>query len=213
MTHAPNSGQEPPEKLIMGIDPGTNVMGYAIIEVRGQRVKVLEYDVLNLGKNKKLTNHAQKLEYIFQNVTRLIEQFLPDELAIEAPFYGVNVQSMLKLGRAQGVAIAAALARQIPYVEYAPARVKQSVTGNGQASKEQVAAMTAQILQIDADPAKLLDATDALAVALCHHFQSGPTMRLTTTKAGGKPGGAKKKPGATAASWDSFVTNNPGRVK
>jgi crossover junction endodeoxyribonuclease RuvC len=213
MTHETTDGLPPHEKLIMGIDPGTNVMGYAIIEVRGQRVKVLEYDVLNLGKNKKLTNHAQKLRFIFEEVTALLEKFLPDELAIEAPFYGVNVQSMLKLGRAQGVAIAAALARQIPYVEYAPSRVKQSVTGNGQASKEQVAAMVVQILKIEADPTKLLDATDALAVALCHHFQDSPSMRLTTPKAGGKPGGTKKKSGSGASGWDSFVTNNPGRVK
>lgn len=207
MTHR-NDELLPHEKLIMGIDPGTNVMGYAIIEVRGQRVKVLEYDVLNLGKNKKLTNHAQKLEYIFTQVTRLIEQFLPDELAIEAPFYGNNVQSMLKLGRAQGVAIAAALSRQIPYVEYAPAKVKQAVTGNGQASKEQVAAMLCQILKIDADPSKLLDATDALAVALCHHFAQGPVQKATDANTA-KP----KTKKTTGKSWDAFVTNNPGRVK
>lgn len=214
MTHVPSQAApekpEPAEKVILGIDPGTTVMGYAIIEVRGQQVKVARYDVLHLAREKKLTNHALKLEYIFRNVTALIEEFLPDELAIEAQFYGENVQSMLKLGRAQGVAIAAALARRIPYVEYAPARVKQSVTGNGQASKEQVAAMVTQILRLPPDPTKLLDATDALAVALCHHFQSGPTTRLTTPKAGGKPGGKKK---GAAASWDTFVAKNPGRLK
>ncbi len=197
------------EKLIMGIDPGTNVMGYAIIEVRGQQVKVLAYDVLNLGKNKKLTNHALKLEYIFREVTRLIEHWLPDELAIEAPFYGVNVQSMLKLGRAQGVAIAAALARQISYVEYAPAKVKQAVTGNGQATKEQVAMMLGQILKLEADPTKLLDATDALAVALCHHFAQGPAQRAKASQQTAKKASGKRGQG----SWDSFVTNNPDRLK
>ncbi|WP_400191432.1 crossover junction endodeoxyribonuclease RuvC [Hymenobacter sp. B81] len=180
-------------KLIMGVDPGTQIMGYAIIEVTGQRVQVLRYDVINL---KSLgTNHAVKLKKIFDRMIELIEEFLPDELAIEAPFYGTNVQSMLKLGRAQGVAIAACLSRQIPYVEYAPTKVKQAVTGSGAASKEQVAAMLRQTLKLPAEDApKFFDATDALAVAMCHHYQKGNNVQ-----AGGK-------------SWGKFLADNPGKL-
>ena len=178
----------------MGVDPGTQVMGYAVIEVQGQRVTVLRYDVIDM---KKLgTNHALKLKKIFERMVELIEEFLPDELAIEAPFYGGNVQSMLKLGRAQGVAIAACLSRQIPYVEYAPTKVKQSVTGTGTATKEHVAHMLRQTLQlppIEQAP-KFLDATDALAVALCHHYQKGNNV-----KAGGK-------------SWGKFLADNPAKL-
>jgi len=179
-------------KLILGVDPGTNVMGFSIIEVSGSKVKVIEYDALSF---KKAPNHAVKLKRIFDNTLLLIEKYLPDEMAIEAQFYSTNVQSMLKLGRAQGVAIAAALSRDIPYVEYAPKRIKQSITGNGNASKEQVALMLGQILKLPTDAPKLLDATDALAVALCHHYQKG-----INTQAGTK-------------SWKSFITDNPGRIK
>ncbi|KAA9339344.1 crossover junction endodeoxyribonuclease RuvC [Hymenobacter busanensis] len=177
----------------MGVDPGTQIMGYAIIEVSGQRVQVLRYDVINL---KSLgSNHAVKLKKIFDRMIELIEEFLPDELAIEAPFYGANVQSMLKLGRAQGVAIAACLSRQIPYVEYAPTKVKQAVTGSGAASKEQVAAMLRQTLKLSADDApKFFDATDALAVAMCHHYQKGNNVQ-----AGGK-------------SWGKFLADNPDKL-
>jgi len=181
-------------KVIMGVDPGTQIMGYAVIEVRGQHVTVLRYDVIDM---KKLgTNHALKLKRIFERTQELIDEFLPDELAIEAPFFGVNVQSMLKLGRAQGVAIAACLARQIPYVEYAPTKVKQSVTGSGNATKEQVAHMLRQILTLPpiAEASKFLDATDALAVALCHHYQKGNNV-----KAGGK-------------SWGKFLADNPTKL-
>ncbi|GAA4380426.1 crossover junction endodeoxyribonuclease RuvC [Hymenobacter koreensis] len=180
-------------KIIMGVDPGTQIMGYAIIEVTGQRVSVLRYDVINM---KSLgTNHAVKLKKIFDRMIELIEEFLPDELAIEAPFYGTNVQSMLKLGRAQGVAIAACLSRQIPYVEYAPTKVKQAVTGSGAASKEQVAAMLRQTLKLPVeDVPKLLDATDALAVAMCHHYQKGNNVQ-----AGGK-------------SWGKFLSDNPSKL-
>jgi crossover junction endodeoxyribonuclease RuvC len=179
-------------KLILGIDPGTTIMGYALIEVTGAKVEVLTYDILNL---KRETNHAVKLKRIFDATLQLINQYLPDEMAIEAQFYSNNVQSMLKLGRAQGVAIAAALSRDIPYVEYAPKRVKQSITGNGNASKEQVASMLGHILKLGDMPPKLFDATDALAVALCHHYQKG-----VNTQAGSK-------------SWKSFLTDNPGRIK
>ena len=181
-------------KIIMGVDPGTQIMGYALIEVRGQRVDVLCYDVINM---KALgSNHAVKLKRIFDRMLELIDEYLPDELAIEAPFFGVNVQSMLKLGRAQGVAIAAALSRQIPYVEYAPTKVKQSVTGSGAASKEQVAHMLRQTLALPpiTEASKFLDATDALAVALCHHYQKGNNV-----KAGG-------------ASWGNFLKENPERL-
>lgn len=181
-------------KIIMGVDPGTNIMGYALIEVQGQRVKVLRYDVIDMQKMG--SNHALKLKKIFERMLELIDEFLPDELAIEAPFYGVNVQSMLKLGRAQGMAIAACLSRQIPYVEYAPTKVKQSVTGTGTATKEQVAHMLRQTLTLPpiAEASKFLDATDALAVALCHHYQKG-----NNAKAGGK-------------SWGKFLADNPGKV-
>ncbi len=180
----------PNNKLILGVDPGTNVMGYGLIEVSGSKITVLQYGVLHL---KSYTNHALKLKKIFDATLRLITEYLPDEMAIEAPFYGSNVQSMLKLGRAQGVAIAAALSRDIPYVEYAPKKIKQSVTGNGNASKEQVAAMLLQILKIKEAP-KFLDATDALAVALCHHYTQG----------GNQKAGAK--------SWKAFLTENPDRL-
>ncbi|TGE25010.1 crossover junction endodeoxyribonuclease RuvC [Hymenobacter aquaticus] len=181
-------------KIIMGVDPGTQIMGYAVIEVTGSRVAVLRYDVIDM---KKLgTNHALKLKRIFERMLELIDEFLPDELAIEAPFFGVNVQSMLKLGRAQGVAIAACLSRQIPYVEYAPTKVKQAVTGSGSASKEQVAKMLRQTLKLPPieEAPKFLDATDALAVAMCHHYQKGNNV-----KAGTK-------------SWDKFLTDNPDRM-
>ncbi len=181
-------------KVIMGVDPGTSVMGYAVIEVRGQKVTVLCYDVIDMKKIG--NNHALKLKRIFERMLELIDEYLPDELAIEAPFFGVNVQSMLKLGRAQGVAIAACLSRQIPYVEYAPTKVKQSVTGSGNATKEQVAHMLRQTLTLPPieEASKFLDATDALGVALCHHYQKGNNV-----KAGGK-------------SWGKFLADNPGKL-
>jgi crossover junction endodeoxyribonuclease RuvC len=181
-------------KIIMGVDPGTQIMGYALIEVRGSQVDVLCYDVINM---KALgSNHAVKLKRIFDRMLELIDEYLPDELAIEAPFFGVNVQSMLKLGRAQGVAIAAALSRQIPYVEYAPTKVKQAVTGSGAATKEQVAHMLRQTLKLPpiAEASKFLDATDALSVALCHHYQKGNNVQ------------------AGSKSWGKFLADNPERL-
>ena len=177
------------EKVILGVDPGTNVMGYGLILIHRQGFKLLQYGVIHLSK---YTNHELKLKKIFDRVTSLIDEYNPDEMALEAPFYGKNVQSMLKLGRAQGVAMAAALAREVAITEYAPKKIKQSVTGNGNASKEQVAAMLKKILNFEETP-KLLDATDALAVAVCHHFQNGRSQ--TTSK-----------------SWKTFVGENPGRV-
>nr|WP_255647383.1 crossover junction endodeoxyribonuclease RuvC [Fulvivirga sedimenti] len=178
------------ERIILGLDPGTNVMGYGVILVQGNRLKLLQLGVIHLSKYR---SHELKLKKIFERVNHLIEEFSPDEVALEAPFYGKNVQSMLKLGRAQGVAMAAALNRDIPITEYAPKKVKQSVTGNGNASKEQVAQMIMTLLSFTEQP-KLLDATDALAVALCHHFQFG------TRKNGSK-------------SWKSFINENPDRIK
>ena len=178
------------EKIILGIDPGTSVMGYGLIRISRNSVSLLQYGVIHLSK---YSNHEIKLKKIFDRVLSLIEDYHPDEIALEAPFYGKNIQSMLKLGRAQGVAMAAALSREIPITEYAPKKVKQSVTGNGNASKEQVAKMLQSLLVFE-HVEKLLDATDALAVALCHHYQ------------GRLPGGGKK-------SWKSFISENPDRVK
>ncbi len=182
--------QKNKEKIILGIDPGTSVMGYGLILVNGQKCKLLQFGVIHLSK---YTNHAMKLKKIFERIISIIDDFSPDEVALEAPFYGKNVQSMLKLGRAQGVAMAAALSREISIVEYAPKMVKKSVTGNGNASKEQVAKMLMKLLNFNEAP-KLLDASDALAVALCHHYQNG-------------------KPQSTTKSWKAFLTENPERMK
>ena len=178
------------ERIILGLDPGTSVMGYGLISINGQRLSLLQFGVIHLSK---YTGHELKLKKIFERVISLIDDYHPDEVALEAPFYGKNVQSMLKLGRAQGVAMAAALSREIPITEYAPKKVKQSVTSNGNASKEQVAAMLMTLLNFKESP-KLLDATDALAVAVCHHFQQGALKNHTR-------------------SWKAFVSENPGRIK
>lgn len=183
------------EKIILGIDPGTRIMGYGLLAVNGSTLRVIQYGVLNLSK---YTSHEIKLKKIYERISQIIEEYLPDEMAIEAPFYGVNVQSMLKLGRAQGVAMAAALAREVPIVEYLPKKVKQSVTGNGNASKEQVAYMLEQLLKMKLE-SEYLDATDALAVAVCHYMHA-KTKALT--------GNNSKKKG-----WSAFVSENPERLK
>jgi len=179
------------EKIILGLDPGTNIMGYGLIMINGNRKNVIQFGVINLGK---YGDHALKLKKIFERVLALVDEYKPDEVALEAPFHGKNIQSMLKLGRAQGVAMSAALYREVPITEYAPKKVKQSVTGNGNASKEQVAKMLMMLFNIKELP-KLLDATDALAVALCHHFQKGET------KSTGK------------STWEAFAKENAGRIK
>ena len=163
--------------------------------MENKKIHLLEMNILRLDK---ISDHALKLEKIFQSCVELIEKHHPDELAIEAPFFGKNVQSMLKLGRAQGVAIAAALSRKLSVNEYAPRKIKQSITGNGNASKEQVAAMLQKLLQIkDNEMPQKLDATDGLAAAVCHYFQtSGPLAEIGKAK-----------------DWKSFIKNNPGRVK
>jgi crossover junction endodeoxyribonuclease RuvC len=178
------------EKIILGLDPGTSVMGYGLIHIVGNQMKLLQYGVIHLSK---YPNHEVKLRKIFERVSSLIDDYHPDEVALEAPFFGKNIQSMLKLGRAQGVAMAAALNRDLPITEYAPKKVKMAVTGNGNASKEQVAAMLQTLLHIKEIP-KLLDATDALGVAVCHHFQG-------------------KSPKSGPKSWKAFLNENPGRIK
>lgn len=185
------------ERIILGIDPGTTVMGFGVLAVQGQQVRLLDAGAIRFDVG---ADHTLKLQAIFRRTSAIIEQHLPDELAIEAQFFGKNVQSMLKLGRAQGVAIAAALHRDISVVEYAPKRVKQSITGNGNAAKEQVAAMLLSILGIKELPAST-DATDAIAVAVCHHFANSGRSTLGTSKRGG------------SKDWSAFLRNNPDRVK
>ncbi len=155
------------DRIILGIDPGTNIMGYGVIHEKGDTIEVVGFGIIDM---RKMTGHFNKLKHIFDRTIQLIDGFNPDELSIEAPFYGNNVQSMLKLGRAQGSAIAAALTRSIPIFEYAPRKIKLAITGTGAASKEQVAGMLQKILKMKEMPDKL-DATDGLAAALCHCYQ------------------------------------------
>jgi crossover junction endodeoxyribonuclease RuvC len=180
-----------PERVILGIDPGTTILGYGVIVTKGKKMSLVDLNVLNLTK---IENHPLKLKKIFETLLELIEKYQPNELAIEAPFFGKNVQSMLKLGRAQGVAMAAALYRDIPIFEYLPKKIKQSVTGNGNASKEQVAAMMENLLEFKFSGK--LDATDGLAAAVCHFLQGDGT-------------GSKTK----AKDWSSFLAANPNRIK
>ena len=178
------------DKIILGIDPGTNVMGYGLIHIKGSKMELIVMGVLRLEK---VEDPALKLKRIFERVVALVDEYKPDALAIEAPFFGKNVQSMLKLGRAQGVAIAAALSRDLTVNEYSPKKIKQSITGSGSASKEQVAAMLKTLLSFKETP-EFLDATDGLAAAVCHHFQR-------------KPGTA----GKTYTGWKAFLAENPGK--
>ncbi len=184
--------QKPP-KIILGIDPGTLVMGYGIIEIRDNNIILLEMSVLKLNPKK---DAYERLEMIHNRVAELIRKFNPTTFAIEAPFFGKNVQSMLKLGRAQGVAIAAAMQASIPVTEYSPKKVKQSITGNGNADKEQVWKML-QRLTVTKEVLTGYDASDALAVAVCHHFQT------TTTVISGSP---------KVKGWSDFLAKNPGRI-
>lgn len=181
------------ERIILGIDPGTTVMGYGIISVKKNKMELISIHELVL---KKYPNHETKLKYIFDKTLALIDEFNPDEVALEAPFFGKNVQSMLKLGRAQGVAMAASLYRNIPITEYSPKKVKMAITGNGNASKEQVAGMLQNLLEMKEFPTKYLDASDGLAVAVCHHFNSG-----------------KVENDKNYSGWESFIKQNPNRLK
>lgn len=181
-------------KIILGIDPGTLVMGYGLVKITGSVVELLELGVVKPGK---LKDSYKKLQLIFNTVSGLITRYQPTDFAIEAPFFGKNVQSMLKLGRAQGVAIAAAMRHGLTVTEYSPKKVKQSITGNGNADKEQVMKMLQTILSFTF-PSKQYDATDALAVALCHHYQSSsPAL----------------KQGKSIKGWAEFMRQNPGRIK
>ncbi|MBD1364680.1 crossover junction endodeoxyribonuclease RuvC [Mucilaginibacter sp. ZT4R22] len=183
------------ERIILGIDPGTAVMGYGLVLEKGPKIELISLGVV---KMEKIDDHMLKLQRIFEKTVALIDNYKPDCLAIEAPFYGKNIQVMLKLGRAQGMAIAAALSRNIVITEYAPRKIKQSITGNGNATKEQVAAMLQTLLKFKETP-DFLDATDGLAVAVCHSFQRVPIS-----------GGKSKK---SYSGWDTFVKDNASRVK
>jgi crossover junction endodeoxyribonuclease RuvC len=182
------------DKVILGIDPGTSLLGYGVIHCKGKNS--IEMVVLGVIDLKKYTDHYLKLKTIYDRVQQLVEEYLPDEVAIEAPFFGKNVQSMLKLGRAQGVAMAAALSRSVPIFEYAPRKIKMSITGQGGASKEQVAAMLRSILKINDFEQKHLDATDGLAAAVCHFYQTSGGIVPSKSKG-----------------WGDFIKDNPNRVK
>lgn len=183
-----------PEKIIIGIDPGTIVMGYGVIRCMGNKIELLALGSIHFDSK---DEHQIRLKKIYERVSSIIEEFLPDYMAIESQFFGKNVQSMLKLGRAQGICMAAGLNKNIPVIEYSPKKVKQSITGNGNATKEQVASMLQRICNFNETP-KYLDATDALGIAVCHHFQQSSGIETKRGKAN---------------SWDSFVSQNPERIK
>lgn len=179
------------EKIILGIDPGTTVMGFGIIKVVNKQMHFVQMNELML---KKYDDPYIKLKLIFERTLELIDTYHPDEIAIEAPFYGKNVQSMLKLGRAQGVAMAAGLSRQIPITEYMPKKIKMAITGNGNASKEQVAKMLQSVLKLKSLPENL-DSTDGLAAAVCHFYNEG-----------------KVELGKSYTGWEAFIKQNPGKI-
>ena len=182
------------DRIIIGIDPGTNVMGYGILGINKKKLELIAMGVIQLNK---FDDHYMRLRRIYERVSGLIAQYLPDEMALEAPFFGKNVQSMLKLGRAQGVAMAAALNRDIPIAEYEPRKIKLSITGNGAASKEQVAEMLRRTLDIPKEEMPdFLDATDGLAAAVCHYYESSKPLAEKGCK-----------------SWKEFIAKNPGKVK
>jgi crossover junction endodeoxyribonuclease RuvC len=180
------------EKIILGIDPGTTIMGFGLIKIVNGEMQFMQLNELILSK---YDDHYLKLKHIFNRTIELIDTYHPDEIALEAPFFGKNVQSMLKLGRAQGVAMAAGLSREIPVTEYSPKKIKMAITGNGNASKEQVAKMLQSILGFKTMP-KNLDSTDGLAAAVCHFYNGG-----------------KSQVGKQYSGWKSFVTQNPGKIK
>ena len=181
------------DKIIIGIDPGTNVMGYGLLGIKGKQPSLIVMGVIKLSR---MEDHYMRLHRIYERVKTLVDQYLPDEMAIEAPFYGKNVQSMLKLGRAQGVAMAAALSHEVPITEYEPRKIKMAITGNGAASKEQVAAMLQRTLHLsDEQMPDLLDATDALAAALCHFYESQKPIQSHGS-----------------GSWKAFIAQHPELV-
>ena len=181
------------ERIIIGIDPGTNVMGYGVLGINKKDIQLIAMGVIKLNK---FDSHYLRLRRIFERITGLINQYLPDEMAIEAPFFGKNVQSMLKLGRAQGVAMAAALNRDKPIAEYEPRKIKKAITGNGAASKEQVAEMLRRTLNIPKEEMPdFLDATDALAAAVCHYYESSKPIQDKGCR-----------------SWKEFIAKNPDKI-
>lgn len=184
---------EKKERVIMGIDPGTAIMGYGLVLEKGSNLELITMGIVRMDH---MTDHFLKLQRIFEKTVLLIDEYKPDILAIESPFYAKNIQVTLKLGRAQGVAMAAALSRNVPVIEYAPKKVKQSITGNGNAGKEQVAAMLQRLLGFKETP-EFLDATDGLAIAVCHSFQRVPASGASKSYSG----------------WESFVAGNKKRVK
>lgn len=182
------------DKVIMGVDPGTNVMGYGIVGIKNKKPAMIALGIIELSK---FESHYMRLKRIYDRILSLVEQYLPDEMAIEAPFFGKNVQSMLKLGRAQGVAMAAALAREVPITEYEPRKIKMAITGTGAASKEQVREMLKRTLNIKEEQLlPQLDSTDALAAAMCHFYESTHPI-----------------PSAGKSSWKDFIARNPDRVR
>lgn len=185
---------------ILGIDPGTNILGFSVIEIQGKSIKLIEMSVLKLGK---IDDMSKRMKVLFDTISNIIDKYQPEILSIEAPFFGKNVQSMLKLGRAQGLCIAAALSKDIPFYEYSPRKIKQSITGNGASSKEQVALMLQRIIEFETMP-KDLDATDALAAAVCHSYQKELEIETVDNK---------KIKTKKSSSWSSFVINNPEKVK
>ena len=187
-------GENKTDKIILGIDPGTTIMGYGLIKISGKDASLIHLDIITMNK---LPNHFLKLKKIFEETIRIIEFYKPDEVALEAPFYAKNIQSMLKLGRAQGISMAAALHHNLPVFEYSPRKVKQSITGNGSSSKEQVAIMLQRILTMETLPEKF-DATDALAVAICHFFNNKGGLSSPTEK--------------KFTGWKSFIADNPGKI-
>lgn len=190
------------EKIILGIDPGTVILGYGLIRQKGKQFSFIDMGVVNMTKIK---DPSLKLKTIFESILKIIDTHHPDEFAIESPFYGKNVQSLIKLGRAQGVSIAAAMSREVAVNEYAPLRIKQSITGHGNASKEQVCAMLFRLMKIEEQP-KYLDASDALAVAVCHALQ----RKAVST---GEENNTRKSEKKSGNSWESFIANNKDRIR
>lgn len=205
------------ERIILGIDPGTRIMGFGVIRMEGNKFSYLDMGVLNLQK---IENPLLKLEKIHEEIISLIDRYMPDCMSIETPFYGKNAQSLIKLGRAQGVAIAAALSLQIPVYEYAPLKIKQSLTGSGSSSKEQVCAMVMRVLNMKVENPRYLDATDALAAAICHGLQSRVTIASVIPDVGKKKKSFSPVPGlstrgsgsAKKKAWSDFLDKHPERI-